>query len=279
MKDGRFAATLAPLTTTTGLQARISPDGDRILVVQEKPTNDRRASDVSIRPWDGGAESPIVRGVPNLLGFEWSRDGATILYLHGIEANKVQLTERDTLGHEIRKITFEQSDVAEFQPLPDGALCILPKARRSLSIIRPGGKDTVMLRAPDWIGTIWAVSPSPDAKSLAVLAVNPVDDSILVATVHIGTGVYKKIGSIGALWLGRIRWLEDRNITFDIYETQGAMALYATTPGGPIRRVGAFPFTDAAVSVSKDGRHMVASNFSFKNDVYMIRNFGKMLRR
>jgi Tol biopolymer transport system component len=279
-KEGRFAATLAMLPTTTMLQARISPAGDRILVVQEKPTNDGRASDVSIRPWDGGAESAVVRGVPNLLGFEWSPDGTKILYLHAIEANTVQLTESDTLGHVIRNIPFEQSDVVEFQPLPDGAICILPTARRSLSILRPGSKDTVTLRAPDWIATIWALSSlSPDAKSLAVLAVNPADDSILVATVDIETGVYKKIGSIGEDWLARIRWLEDGSITFDIYETHGAMALYTTTPGGPIRRVGAFPFTDAAVSVSNDGRHMVASSFRYKNDVYVIRNFGKMLRR
>jgi hypothetical protein len=57
------------------------------------------------------------------------------------------------------------------------------------------------------------------------------------------------------------------------------MALFAITPGGPIRRLGTFPLNDADVSVSTDGRRMVASNYSFKNDIYMIRNFGKMLRR
>jgi Tol biopolymer transport system component len=278
MKEGRFAATLS-LPTTTRLHARISPDGDRILVVQEKPTNDGRASDVSIRPWDGGAESPIVRGVPNLLDFEWSRDGATILYLHAIEGNKVRLTESDTLGHVIREIPFEPSDAIGFHPLPDGALCIIPHTHRSLSIIRRLGKKDVTWQAPPWIGSIWRVSLSPDAKSLAMLAVGPGGDSIVVATVDIETGRYQKLGSIGGEWFGRIRWLADGSITFDIYEMQGAMALYTTSPGGPIRRIGVFPLTDADVSVSTDGRHMVASNFSFKNDVYMIRNFGKMLRR
>jgi hypothetical protein len=278
MKEGRFAATLA-LPTTTRLEARISPDGNRILVVQKKPTNDGRVSDVSIRPWDGGADSPVVRGVPNLLDFEWSRDGTTILYLHAIAGNKVRLTESDTLGRVIREIPFELSDVVAFHPLPDGAVCIIPQARRSLSIIRRGGKDAVSLPVPPWIATIWRVSLSPDAKSLAVLAVNPADDSILVATVDIETGHYKKLGSVGAEWLGRIRWLADGTITFDIYETQGAMALFAITPGGPIRRLGTFPLNDADVSVSTDGHRMVASNYSFNNEIYMIRNFGKMLRR
>jgi Tol biopolymer transport system component len=280
MTEGRFAATQA-LSTTTRLNARISPAGDRIVVVREIPTNDGRTSDFSILPRVGGAESRIASGVPNLLDFEWSRDGATILYLHGIDGNKVRLMESDTLGGRTpREIdTFEQSDAIAFHPLPDGAVCVIPAERHSLSIVRRRGKNTVTWRAPNWIGDIWSVSLSPDTKSLAVLAMDARRDSIIVATVDIETGHFAKLGSFGGEWLGRIRWLEDGSITFDVYEAQGAWALFTTRPGGPTRRVGAFPFSDPLVSVSKDGRHMVASNFSFKNDVYMIRNFGEMLRR
>jgi Tol biopolymer transport system component len=278
MKEDRFAATLA-MSTTTRLQARISPDGGRVLIAQVRPTNDRRASELSVRPRDGGAESAIARGVPNLLDFEWSHDGATILYLHATEGNKVRLTESDTLGRVIREITFNQSDAVAFYPLPDGAVCIIPEARRSLSIIRRAGNTNVWAAPPDWIAGIWAVTLSPDARSLAMLATNPADDSIVVATMDIETGRYRKIGSIGGEWFGRIRWLGDGSITFDVYETQGAMALYTTKVGGPIRRLGALPFSDADVSVSRDGRHMFASSFSFKNDLYMIRNFGRMLAR
>ena len=43
-------------------------------------------------------------------------------------------------------------------------------------------------------------------------------------------------------------------------------------------RLGALPFSLADFSVSSDGRHVAMFSYNDKNDVYMIRNFGKMLR-
>ncbi|MEO7503341.1 MAG: protein kinase [Gemmatimonadaceae bacterium] len=278
-KEGRFAATQA-LSTTTRLTALISPSGDRIVVVREIPTPNGIVSDFSILPRDGGAESRIARGVQNLLDFNWSSHGAAILYLHRIEGNKVRLMESDTMGRGTREIVrLEQSAAVAFLPLPDGALCIIPQQRRSLSLTRRPGKRDVTWRAPDWIGEIYSVSLSPDTKSLAVLATTRLGDSMLVATVEIDNGRFTKLASIGGEWLGRVRWLADGNITFDIYEPQGGMALYSIRPGGQTRRLGRFPLSDGTVSVSKDGGHMVASNYGRKSDVFMIRNFGKMLRR
>jgi len=278
-KEGRFAATQM-LSSTTRLSGLISPDGDRIVVARDIPMSGGRASDFSILPRDGGAESQIVRGVPNLLDFAWSPDGATIMYLHGIEGNKVRLMESDTLGRRIREITrLEQSAATAFYPLPDGAVCLIPQDRHSLSVSRRRGKGDVTWPAPDWISHIWSVSHSPDTKSLAVLAMDPAGDSIVVATVDIENGRFTKLATIGGEWLGRIMWLEDGSIIFNVYEAQGAWGLFTTRPGSPTRRLGTVSLSDPGVSVSKDGRHMIASNFSFKFDVYMIRNFGKMLRR
>jgi hypothetical protein len=279
MKEGRFAATQA-LFTTTRLQGLISPDGDRIVVVREIPTPDGSASDFSILPREGGAESQVVLGVPNLLHFDWSRDGATILYLHGIAGNKVRLMESDTTGRRIHEVTrLDRSAAVAFYPLPDGALCIIPQNRRALSLSHRPGKADVTWPAPDWMGEIWSVSLSPDMKSLAVLASGRGAASIVVATVDMENGRFTRVGTVNGVWMGGIRWLADSNITFDVYEKQEVMALYSIRPGGPARRVGTFPLRDATVSVSKDGSHMVASNFSFKSDVFMIRNFGEILRR
>jgi len=278
-KEGRLNATRV-LSSTTRLSGLISPVGDKIVVARDIPTSESRTSDFSILPRDGGAESQLVRGVPNLLDFAWSPDGAAIMYLHGIEGNKVRLMETDTTGRGAREIArLEQSAATAFQPLPDGAVCIIPQGRHALSMIRRRGKGDVTWRAPDWINEIWSVSLSPDMKSLAVLATGGQLGSIVVATVDIGDGRFTKLASVGAEWLGQVRWLEDGNIMFDVYEYQGGAALYTISPGGPTQRLGAFPFSDLVFSVSRDGKHMVASSFSFKSDIFMIRNFGKMLRR
>jgi Tol biopolymer transport system component len=276
-KEGRFAATQV-LSATTYLRGLISPAGDRIVVAREIPTRGGRAADFSILPRDGGAESQIVRGVPNLLDLEWSHDGATIMYLHGTEGKKVRLMEIDTTGRQTREIArLEESAATAFEPLPDGA-AIIPPERRSLSIIGRRGKRDVTWRAPDWIGSIWSVSLSPDTKSLAVLAIDPPGRSIVVATMDIENGWFTRLGNLGGEWPGRIRWLEDGSIKFDIIETQGAWGLFTIVPGSPMQRLGAIPVGDW-LSVSKDGRYMAANNYSVKNDVYMIQNFGKMLRR
>jgi serine/threonine protein kinase/Tol biopolymer transport system component len=275
--EGRLAATQV-LSSTTLLRGLISPAGDRIVVVREIPTSDGRASNFSILPRDGGAESQIARGIRNLLDFEWSPDGATIMYLHGIGGNQISLMESDTMGRRTREIArLRQSAAIAFHPLPDGALCLIPPERRSLSIIRRPGKRDVTWRAPDWISSIANVSLSPDTRSLAVLATDGV--SAIVATVDIENGRFTKLAILGAEWLGGIRWLDDGNIMFDVRETQGDYTVYTTRPGGATRRLGAVPYTQEMSSVSKDGVHMAGFNLTFKNDVYMIRNFGKMLRR
>ena len=66
---------------------------------------------------------------------------------------------------------------------------------------------------------------------------------------------------------------------FVLREKQGAFALYRIVRGRPAERVGGLPYTEADFSVSNDGKHVAAFGYSDKNDVYMIRNFGKMLRR
>ncbi len=276
--EGRFAATQV-LSSTTFLRGLISPAGDRIVVAREVPMSGGRASDFSILPREGGAESRIASGVANLLDFEWSTDGATIMYLHGIEGNKVRLMESDTMGRRTREIArLDESAAIDIHPLPDGAVCIIPQERRSLSMIGRRGKGDVTWRAPDWIGSIWSVSPSPDAKSIAVLAIDPPGKSMVVATVDIENGRYTKLGTVAGEWPGWIRWLEDGSILFNVVETQGAWGLFTTRPGGRTQRLGALPVGEW-FSVSKDGRHMAALSHNVKNDVYMIRNFGKMLRR
>jgi hypothetical protein len=66
---------------------------------------------------------------------------------------------------------------------------------------------------------------------------------------------------------------------FVLREKQGAFVLNRIVPGRPAERLGVLPYTQADFSVSSDGRHVAAFGYSDKNDIYMIRNFGRMLQR
>jgi hypothetical protein len=132
---------------------------------------------------------------------------------------------------------------------------------------------------PDWISELGSISPSPDAKSLAVAGINPTFDSVVVGIVEIETGRFTRMGRVAGSDPQTIKWLEDGSMMFVLREPQGAYALYRIARGRPPSRVGGLPHTRADFSVSNDGKHVAAFGYSDKNDVYMIRNFGKMLGR
>ncbi|HEV7388643.1 MAG TPA: hypothetical protein VGN73_08530, partial [Gemmatimonadaceae bacterium] len=280
---GRTPPTQLPparvLSSTTLLRGRISPPGDKIFLARDATRGGAHASQFSLIPRNGGAESQIPGAVENLLDFEWSLDGARLMYLHGIGGNKIRLVEMDTTGGGAREIArLEQSAATQFHPLPNGAVWIIPAQRRSVSIIHRPGKRDVTWHVPKWISVIGSISHSPDAKSLAVAAVNPLFDSVVVATVDIESGRFTRIGSLGGRDPQQIKWLEDGRMSVVLREPPGAFALYRIARGRPAERLGVLPYTEADYSVSNDGNHVAVFGYSDKNDVYMIRNFGKMLR-
>ena len=275
----RLAATQV-LSSTTLLRGRITPAGDKVLLARDAPHRGDHASQFSLVPRSGGAESPIPGAVENLQNFEWTPDGSRIMYLQGIGGKKIRLMERDTAAAAAREIArLEQSGVTHFHPLPDGAIWIVSGERRSISIIRRPGKRDVTWHVPEWISGIGSISHSPDAKSLVVEAMNrSADDSVVVAIVDIDSGRFTRIGNVRGSDPGMITWLEDGSIMFVLREPQGASALYRIVRGRAAERVGVLPHLVADYTVSKDGRHMAAFGYSEKRDVYMIRNFGKILR-
>ena len=267
-------------SSTTRLRGRISPSGDRILLARDAPPGGGYGSQLSLIPRGGGAESPIPLAVENLLDFQWSPDGARIMYLHGIGGNQIRLMESDTTGRGTREIVqLEQSAASQFHPLPDGAVILIPAHRRSLSIIHPPGKRVVPWPLPEWISIVGCISHSPDAKSLAVEGKNRSGDSVVVATLDIESGRFTWVGNFVGSDPQQVKWLEDGSVMSIFREQQGAWVFYRVRPGRPAERLGALPHTRADFSVSNDGRHVAMFSYSDKNDVYMIRNFGKMLRR
>jgi hypothetical protein len=268
------------LSSTTRLRGRISPEGDRIVLARDAARGGAHASEFSLIARNGGAESQLPVAAENLLDFQWSPDGARVMYLHGISGNKIRLMETETTGRGTREIArFEQAAATQFFPLADGAVCLMPGERRSISVIRRSGKRDVTWHAPDWISHIGGISPSADRKSLAIVGKNRSADSVIVAILDIDTGRFTRLGILAGGDPQQIKWIQDGSMMFVLREPQGAFALYRMARDRPARRVGVLPHTDADFSVSNDGNHVAAFGYSDKSDVYMIRNFGKILRR
>ena len=273
-----LAATQA-LTSTTLLRGRISRTGDRILLARDAPGGGAHASQFSLMP-RGGGESRIPIAVENLVDFHWSRDGARIMYLHWVGGTEVALVERDTTGGGKRDIVrLQRSEAVAFHPLPSGAIAILPPDRRSMSIIRRLGQRPERLPFPTWLSVVTSMSHSPDGKSLVVEGMNARSDSVVVANVDLETRGFTPIASFAGSDPQQVAWLQDGSIMSVVREPQGAWAFHRIPLRGATERLGRLPHIRAEFSVSNDGKHVAMFSYRDKNDVYMIRNFGELLRR
>jgi len=268
------------VASTALLRGRISPAGDRILLARDARRGGAHASQLSLVPRAGGTESQIPGVVENLLDVQWSPDGRRILYLHGIGDNKLGLTETDSSGRGTREIArLEQAAAVHFRPLPNGAVCLLTPQRRSLSIIGRPGKPDVTWPAPEWISGIGGMSHGADSRSVIVGAMNHTGDSVVVATVDIETGRFTRLASFAGSDPVFVGQLEDGAIVSVVREPQGAWVFHRMRAGRRPERLGTLPHSRAEFSISRDGKHVILIRYTDRNDVHMIRNFGRMLRR
>ena len=268
------------LSSTALLRGRISPTGDKILLARAARRGGAHASQFSLVPRTGGTESQIPGIVENLVDFQWSPDGRRILYLHGIGASEVRLIETDSSGRGTREIArLGKAAAIGFRPLPDGAVGLLTPQRRSLSIIGRSGKRDVTWPVPEWIGAIGAMSHAADSRSVIVSAMNRSGDSVVVATVDVETGRYTRLASFAGSDPAFVGQLEAGAIVSVVREPQGAWVLHQMRPGRSTERLGTVPHSRAEFSVSRDGKHVALIRYTDRNDVYMIRNFGRILRR
>ena len=267
-------------SSTTLLRGRSAPATDKILLARDVPRGNRQVTQFSLMARTGGAESRIPGEVENLLDFQWSPDGAGFIYLQRIGDGKIRLMELDTTGRRPREIArLDDPAAVAFHPLRDGGVVIIPADRRSLSIIRrPGKPDTTWRYSADQMSFVSHVARSPDAKSLAVLGGAP-GDSVVVATADLETGHLTRIAAVPAQLIGGLTWLNDGSIMLVVRDPEGDWVFYRIPPGQRAERVGALPFSRADFSVSNDGRYVAMFGYNDKNDVYMIRNFGKLLPR
>ena len=231
-------------------------------------------------PRNGGSESQVPGVVENLLDFQWSLDGARIMYLYEAGGHAIRLMETDTTGRDPREIApLGESAAAFFQPLPDGAVRTMPADRRSISVIHRPGKPDVTWRLPAWILAVGEFSHfSPDGKTLLVHGMYGSADSVVVATVDIASGNFTRVATFAGSDPIAVRWLTDGSIMQISREPQGAWAFHRIRPGLPAEKFGVLPHTRANFSISNDGKHVAMFRYVDKNDVYMIRNFGKILR-
>jgi len=163
--------------------ARVSPDGAHLAFWSQKG--------IEVSDADGSARRVVVGGVSNddsALGLGWSPGGRSLLFARASAPGKTDVTLEEIAlegGPPVTRVTIPKSDGAEFAWARDGRIFYVAsnpsEGDTDLWEVRTDPRDHHVLGEPrritHLVGAMSAeLSLSDDAKRLAVLRVNILDD-------------------------------------------------------------------------------------------------------
>lgn len=264
--------------STFDLSGSISPAGDRILLQRSVPQETRTTNRFSVISFDGDQESPLS-APPDALAAFWRGDGKAV-YLLRVEADSVRLVEIELTTGRSKPFLAIPVVLMGGAPhvLPGGGVVLSAQPSGLLRLRAPGLPDTTFAVPENSYGAVVAVSP--DGRDAVRLAMDATNDSMIVSRISLVDGSARRLAAFHADGSEQTYWLSDGTILFQIRETNATLAWYRlpSTGGTPVR-LGMPPRYPADYDMSRDGRHIVANVRDDQTDVYLIRNFGSLLKR
>ena len=270
------------LAASTGfITAGLSPAGDQVLLRRPTLTGDGRVQ-LSVMPFDSGAETPL--GPPLLVAaWDWSRDGRSVVVANPRGTDSIAFVRIGVPSGQSQPIeTIASSDFVDVETVPGGGLILVMTHGRFRRVRIPGLADST-LRLPEVVGELSqsTIDPSPDGRAfVAVSGNNPHDSLLVVYRVSMVDGGTTRLAGFAAVDVAQPHWLQDGTIIVPVAVTQYTMAWYRLPAGGgPPARLGSPPRYPATYTISADGRRVLATAVDTRPDIYLIPNFGAMLKQ
>jgi len=264
-------------SSTALLGATLSPKGNQFLLWRPAPTGDGRQQ-MSVMPFDSGPEAPV--GAPvDMVDFDWSQDEASVLVTTRRGTDSLLISQVEVPSGRVRQLGMAASDqYIGLETAPGGGMVIRVSDQAFRRVGIAGLPDST-LRLPDALGALQSFDPSPDGRAVVALSWDPPGDSVLVHRVSMVDGSVTRLASFGAEGSQPPRWLSDGSLIVPILETSWTLAWYRipATGGTPVR-LGSPPRFPANYRLSEDGRRVMARPEDRRTDIYLVPNFGEVLK-
>jgi hypothetical protein len=260
---GKFPDARRRFTTSTLVNADMSPDGSRVLLSRRVPNGDWR---LSLLPFAGGSEATLnVPGGAD--GIDWV-DAATVRIGRRVAGGtRVGLVDVRT-GAMSRTLTIPDSLVAGAAPVPDGWAWI-PNTRDRVRIER--ASRAVEIPMPGWFGEINRLAVDSAGGRVAMMGWNTGSfDSIGVAVAPLAGGA-AKLWSADAAEGADLQWLRDGGVLFSVRDTPESVVLYRVAGPGRMTRVGRVARPSANTSVSNDLSRISVVERNYHGDAFTSR--------
>src|SRR4029079_6958805 len=229
--DFRFPLHQLAATTSLGVTASIRPDGGVVVLARSVLVGDRRLSQFSIVPPDGGAERPLGNPV-DAIDWDWSEDGTSIIVgVHRGDSLAVQRLDAAT-GALTDLAAVPWADRGELVTLPGGGFLVSSASGREFRRFGvPGRRDTLLRLAPE-LGMSSFLEPSPDGRALVSLGWNAAEDSISLLRYSMTDGTVTPLARFAGERTQQPIWLNDGTILVPVMETSWTLAWYRIPAAG-----------------------------------------------
>ena len=251
---------------SNAVSAEISPNGQRLLVRRVVPTTgDHTEARYSIRPYAGGAESPLT-GSGAIRDATWV-DSTSVSTIQAGPQGRVHLGLIDvTSGSERDALDLTDSTIADATPIP-GGWAYIPVTGAGLVLQTGGTHRTVSL--PSWFGRFFQVIADPTHGRLFVTGFNrATNDSIGVAAIDVSTGAVTKWGETFAED-GWISLLDGGAVILGAHHSAERVELYKLTGPGAMQSLGSPAVPLFWGSVSGDLKRATAVERTYNADAWM----------
>jgi hypothetical protein len=262
---GKLPADTRIAHASNAIGARLSPDGARMIIRRVVPTTgEHTAARFSVRPFDGGAETPLTApGTP--LSFDWV-DSVTVRAISQTGAS-VHLALVDVrTGAQTQAFDVPDSTLVDAEPV-GGGWAWIPSGRDRV-IVEQGGKQRT-IAMPGWFLGINRVLPDAAGTHVFVLGFNRgTTDTLGVAQVDLADGSSTQWGAVFAED-GYMQPLSGGDLLFAVHRTEETMELYRLSGPGRMQLLATPAHPLLGVSVSGDLKRAVAFQRDYNADAWM----------
>jgi hypothetical protein len=263
----RFADNRSRVKGSTRVGAKLSPDGGRLLLGRALPSSTGRSEvRYSIMPFEGGTETPLnLTG--SIRGVSWV-DSVTVVYgaqtATGLHVGLVDVRTGPLPGG------LELPDSLAYGVTPvAGGWAWIPSTRDRAVVERAGKRIEIPM--PRWFDDLEDLEADRAGARLAMLGWNTGTNDTLGVAVVSADGGTPAIWATGYAEDGRVGFLADGSVLFQVRPTQESMALLQARGSGDVKRLGVIPRPVASVSVSADLTRALIVERNYHGDAWMSR--------
>ena len=279
LASNRFDVRVVDKSTST-LNGLVSPDGSSILLLREELTGTEHTRiQLSLVPYDGGAEQKIAPLLDSIAEITWAGGGTpTVLYGVTQADRQDHVFAYDAASRQSRALfTLPHIGFQYIDRIAAGRYVVCRFDDSVATVLSADGKPERRLHLPIGI-VVSGMAAAPDGTSLAVYGTTISGDSVVVFALRLADGTTLRLGAFAGANGKVTGWRTDDEMLVSIRETAETAALYDVfTDGRPATRIGILP-SGIGYSSATDGLRLATMTIEPHSDIWLMRDAARLFR-